>query len=410
MNRGLGIGVIVPRVFGFLLPVLAVSGSGEGLEGQTASRAPVEATALVVRVVSLFWDDPVPQLGAGIIVGADAQRIYVTTAAHVVRRDVVASSVVVSFASHPTDSVVATPLDSIRRNMDVAVLMIRRDALPRGTGVPAFDRLGSVADMRFGDGVSPMGCPQGTCWEVPVPADRIVGIDRQGIIFQSSFVTSGSSGGSLFNRWWEVVGMVTEDAPPRANAIPIDQVLALAKTWGCPVLLRRATVPRTGYRTHFGLTLLAAATSDADTLSDLPGRLPSGRVVMTRQGQSSLIWHLSALRLAPRNRAVDAAMGGVGLNLHVSRFAAQPFLELGFGRVEGRYDAGGYYVASDGHQPLWQEQRKDGVGVGGGMSVQILIAPHIVLEALGGHWSFNMPDSLPKLPDFFIGAGLRLGL
>jgi hypothetical protein len=43
------------------------------------------------------------------------------------------------------------------------------------------------------------------------------------------------------------------------------------------------------------------------------------------------------------------------------------------------------------------------------MSLLVLVAPHVSLEGLAGHWSFNVPDSLPGLPNLFVGSGLRLG-
>jgi hypothetical protein len=319
--------------------------------------------------------------------------------------------VFLTFPSHPGISVRSVVSDSVRANIDVAVVAVSRDELPPGFVLPEFDRLGNPDDLAFGDGVSPLGCPLGVCWDVPVPADRVVGIDQEGIIFQSNFVNSGSSGGGLFNQWWEVIGMVTEDQPPRANAIRIDYVLELARTWGYAVSLRRAKVPRAGYHTHVGAMLLARTNGDDDPLADEPGRLPSGRIIITRKGQSAFAWHASGLRLAPKNLTVHAALAGAGLDLRAGRFAAQPFVELGIGRVEGRYDAGGYTVAPGGeYVPFWNQQQRDGIGVGGGLSIQALVIPHVVVEVLGGHWSFSVPDSLSSLPTFMIGGGLRLGL
>jgi hypothetical protein len=60
--------------------------------------------------------------------------------------------------------------------------------------------------------------------------------------------------------------------------------------------------------------------------------------------------------------------------------------------------------------PFWNRQQRDGLGVGGGLSIQALVIPHVVVEVLSGHWSFSVPDSLSSLPTFFVGGGLRLGL
>jgi hypothetical protein len=394
---------------------------GQSLLAQ-ASKAPPEATELVVEVRSYFQiqsDDAETTLqpGSGIIVGLDDQRISIATARHVVHKSEPALRVYVIFRNHPNDSISATLSGKAQAGMDVAVLTIPRSRVPPGWSPPAFNRLGNVRKLGFGDPVYPMGCPQGICWGVPVSADRLVVIDRQGIAFQSVFVKSGSSGGAVFNQWWEVIGLVTEDEPPQANAVPIDQVLALVRNWGFPVSLRQAKVPRAGYPLHLGGSLLMGLGVTSDSLGD-ESRWPSGRLVATRRGELyGLTWHLSALRLAPPNLAVTAAMGGVGVNFSYGRVLAQPFLEIGLGRVEGRFDAGGYYVSGpDGavYEPVWQQEEEDGLGVGVGLSVQAIVAPHVTLEVLGGHWSFSIPDSLQvrdtNLPAFFVGTGLRLGM
>jgi hypothetical protein len=400
------------RVMRAFLVVAVVAASAGPVLAQSANPAPPAARELVVKVRSWFGEGGELEVGSGVIVGADAERIYLATARHVVRKGEPATRVYVSLQGSPADSILATPSDSARSGIDVAVLTIPRAALPRG--LPPLDRLGAVGKLKFGDPVSPMGCPQGVCWGVPVPADRIVGIDRQGIIFQSVFVKGGSSGGALFNQYWEVVGIVTEDEPPRANAVPIDEALALVRAWGYPVQLHRSKVPRAGYALHVGALLMTRVGGAVPALGG-EGRFPSGRIVATRRGDTfGVVWHVSGLRLAPRNLAVTAAMGGLGVDFHYGRFTAQPFLELGIGRVEGRFDAGGYSVAGAGgtatYVPFWQQQKEDGLGVGGGLSVQAVVAPHITLELLAGHWSFNLPDSLPKLPNLFVGTGLRWGL
>ena len=225
----------------------------------------------------------------------------------------------------------------------------------------------------------------------------------------------GSSGGALFNEYWEVVGIVTEDEPPRANAIPMDQVLALVSAWGYPVQLRKAKVPRYGYSIHLGAMVLAGIGGTEGT-PEADQRFPSGRIVASRRGETyGLVWHLSGLRLAPQNLTVSAAMGGVGVDFKYGRVTAQPFFEAGLGRVEGRFVAGGYSAtAGTGgdttHVTVWGTEQQDGLGVGAGLSLQALVAPHLTLEVLAAHWSFSIPDSLPQLPAVFVGTGLRWGL
>ncbi len=399
------------RSFAFMC-LLGVTWTG-GLRAQIrANLAPPAARDLVVRVVSWFDEARDLEVGSGVIVGADRDRIYIVTARHVIRRGEQTVVTYVSRANSPDDSVLAVVSDSSRRGIDIAVLAIPR-ASSRGA-LPRLDRLGAPHRLKFGDQVSPMGCPQGECWGVPVPADRVVGVDRQGIFFQSGFVKGGSSGGALFNQYWEVVGIVTEDQPPRANAVSIDQALDLVRAWGYPVQLRRAKVPRGGYSYHVGVTVLTHLGGSHDPLG-AESRFPSGRVMASRRGDNyGLIWHVAGMRLAPRNLAVSAAMGGVGVDFKYGRLTAQPFIEAGLGQVEGRFRSSVYYVDRGGVStpvPVWSQEKQDGLGLGAGLSVQALVAPHVTLELLGGHWSFNLPESLTRfgLPPLFAGGGFRWG-
>jgi Trypsin-like peptidase domain len=391
------IGVLVPDVLA---------------HSQQLGLAPDQARDLVVKVDSRFAvpsgggrTDTTDKSGAGVIVGVDGDRIYIATAKHVVRARDLAFEVLVGTRRDET-GMLATIADTAPGDIDLAVLTIPRASLRQ---LPALDRRGDPAKLRFNDPVSPMGCPNGNCWGVPAPPDRMVGIVGRDLVFQSFFVGPGSSGGALFNQYWEVVGVVTGEEPPRANALAIDVVLGLMRAMQHPVSLRRAKVPRAGYPIHVGALLLTPLSSSSGP-SDRERRFPSGRIVATRKGELyGLTWHLSGLRLVPRNLAVTAGMGGVDLGFRWGPITAQPFFEVGLGRVEGRYDAQGYNTIG-GHVYNWQQKKQDGLGLGGGMSLLATVAPHLTLEVMGAHWSFNRPDSIPALPAIFGGAGLRWGL
>jgi S1-C subfamily serine protease len=364
---------------------------------------PADARALVTHVVSHFGAGTVEGFGAGIIIGAGPRDLYVATASHVVVVRDTARLIWVIFSSG--DSVQGRVMPGTPTSLDLAVLRVSGDPARILRLTPQWNRLGNVRSLRSDDPVSPVGCPQGVCWQAPTPPDRIVGIDRLGVLFQSAFVQEGSSGGALFNSWWEVVGMVTEVAPPRANAIPIDQVLAQAKQWGAPVALKHASVPRGGYRTTLGIAWLGPVNAESDQYPD--SQLGSGRATLVQQVRPGLAWHASLLRLAPDNLLVRAGMVGGQLILRRGRFTAAPFLEAGLGRVEGRYDAGGYYGSGGIYVPLWTQQKQEGIGVGGGVDLSAVVVPHVMVQALAGTWSFSVPDSVPKLPSVFLGAGLR---
>lgn len=383
------------------------------LGAQQSGPAPEEARELVFKVASRWIvqrgesADTTPKLGAGVIVGVDDDRVYLVTAKHVVRARGLATEVTVTARHGGKTDIPATIVDTAGENIDLAVLTVARVAVGR---IPALDRRGDPNRLRFNDPVSPMGCPNGICWGVPAPADRVIGIVGQDLIVQSQFIAPGSSGGALFNQYWEVVGVVTGEQPPRANALDIDLVVELVRGMKHPVSLRRAKVPRAGYAIHLGALVLAPLSNTGGALG-AETRFPSGRVVASRRGDLyGLTWHLSGLRLAPRNLTVTAGMGGVGLGFRWGPLTAQPFVEVGLGRVEGRWDAEGYVEAGGAYVPLWRKEKQDGLGIGAGLSLLMTIAPHLTVEALAGHWSFNRPDNIPALPGLFAGGGVRLGL
>jgi hypothetical protein len=413
------------RVRAALAAALAAAAASRPASAQRAGTAPPAARALVARVDSRFGDDEA-DVGAAVVVGADAGALYLATARHVVRKgEQRATRVRVTFAGPNADTATAVVLPDGDPRLDLAALRVPRPRAAAAAALAALDRLGDVRALAFGDPVVPVGCPQGECWNVPVPPDRVVGVDRQGVIFQSSFVSPGSSGGALFDGLWELVGLVTEDAPPRANALPMDQVLAQLRAWRVPVQLRRRAIPRAGYRTVVGAALLAPL-GRPDNGPDLAGRWPSGRVALTRRTRSRLTLHAAALRLAPANLGVTAGMAGASVHLGAGRFSLQPFAEAGLGSVEARYDGGGFALADGRYVPSWQRQRADGLGAGAGLDAQVVVAPRVVVGLLAGSWRFATPEApaealsaaraagttirMPGLPNLFLGAGLRWGL
>jgi hypothetical protein len=225
------------------------------------------------------------------------------------------------------------------------------------------------------------------------------------ILFQSFFVRRGSSGGALFNRWWEVVGMVTKDEPPLGHAIPIDTVLAQVKVWGFPVALKQPSFPRGGYRTTVGAVVMTP-TSSVATTGDT--RVPSGRVTIVRQMSPLVTWHLAGLNW-PRRIAVTAGMADWASAEKSSRLPG-PFVEpIG---VESRLTWSYFVAASDGTRevPIWSRVVGDGLGIGGGMSLEMVVFAPAVLEVSAGYWGFTRPDSAATLDKVFLGAGMRLGL
>jgi hypothetical protein len=376
--------------------------------------------SLVVRVdVQLPSGEPALG-GSGIVVGRDSAAIYIVTARHVLDERGPVSGVWVRMFGQ-TDSVAAELLPHARNGYDIAVLRVLRRVMPRWRP-PPFDRLGEFAKLEERDEVVPMGCAQGTtCWDVPVPADRVVRVGLAGsdaasdvvseiVAFQSSaFLGKGASGGALFNEWWEVVGVILNHEAPNGIALAIDGVLEVLREWNVPVSLSEPRVPRAGYRTQVGATLFAATGAPNDPNAS-ETRLASGRLTFTRRTRTPLTWHASVLRLAPDNLLVVAGTAGVGATIRAGRLSAHPFLDLGVGRAQARFDRGGYYVTQpqgDAYVPVWVKTRTDGLGVGVGADAQYVVTPHFAIEVLAARWSFALPENSPDTPSLYFGGGVR---
>jgi len=361
-------------------------------------------------VENAFFQD-----GAGIIIGDRGDTLYVATAAHLVLD-----------AGTPVDSIhayfytdclkpVAARICSLvdpQRDLDLAVLCVPAAAVA-GARPRSYARLGNVSRLGTRTPVYPVGCPGGECWGVGQPDKVLVaGSNQPRILFTTFFVAPGHSGGPLFNEWWEVVGMLTKLGQPLSEAIPIDSVLRAGCDTGCrgrEETLKRPFVPRAGYPLSLGLTGLF---SSAD--GEPSDRFPPGRVNLMYRVHPLLELHAGSIRLTPENLSVTGAMVGLGLNLpSKGRVWLNPFLEGGFGHVEGRFDAGGHYINNNGNNvyvPLWQQVEDDGLGYGAGLSLMALVVPHTIFEVMVGHWDFNSPPNAPGMPDVVWGAGLRVGI
>jgi hypothetical protein len=380
--------------------IVLVTAAAAPLAAQRVSPMPVEAKNLVVQVLATGGDDE--EVGAGIVVAA-SNRIIIATAGHVVRAAQQGGGTVrVVFQFARNDTVVAH-VDQLDRDLDLAVLSLPRDA--RSTIQFAFDRAGDPGALEIGALVVPVGCPDRVCWDPPVSGDRVISASARRVRFESFFVSPGSSGGALFNRQWEVVGLVTEKNTQDGIAVGMSAVADQLKKWGYTIQLGPTRIPRAGYRTRFSLVGLAP-TSGGLTQS---GRWPSGRFAVLLRGQERIGWHLTALRLAPEDVQVTGGMVGTSVSLRSGRFGIAPFAEVGVARVKGRFQAGSYLVQSGPDSvlvPVWQTLTNDVIGVGVGANLQFLIAPHIALTGVLGHWDFRTEAQLRPIPNAFAGAGL----
>jgi hypothetical protein len=170
--------------------------------------------------------------GAGIVVGHDSARLYVATAAHVVRA-----------CGEGTVEVRLKGLDTPLRGRvvrtgdeDLAVLAV--DSAQQLGAELSFDRLGDADTVRRGDAVYALGNPGGAEWSVNATPDRVSRVQGTTIRFQSEFVRAGHSGGALLNESWDIVGMIQRDNPPQGEALSMARLLRVLREWGVPVALR----------------------------------------------------------------------------------------------------------------------------------------------------------------------------
>lgn len=414
--------------------------SAQGQQDSTArdsaaseTNVPQPVRDLIVHIVAGNED------GAGIVVGADSTDLYIATAAHVVEN---ADNIRIEFESArgfvPAVVDTTAPFES---GIDLAVIRVSLVAATDAGYRPVLDRLGRSGALIQGDEVSPVGCPNGECWRAPLPADRVLTATALEISFQSSFVDGGSSGGAIFNKWWEVVGIVTNDVPPRAVALPIDFTIQQLEAWGVPVTLDKAKIPRAGYSLTVGLSILLPTSGGAFP----DGRAPSGRVVLTRSLRNNVDINVGVLRLAPkavgancpplvtsgsvidvlefRDRApceevVHAFIAGLGYRIKYGRFVARPFAEIGVGKARGRFDIGGFYEFSTQlYRPNFAALEQTSFGGGGGVNAEGIIFPRIIVQATLGYWRFSDPllqrgvpsQYEPNMPEVYVGLGIRVG-
>ncbi len=92
--------------------------------------------------------------------------------------------------------------------------------------------------VKHGTPVYPVGNPNGISWVLPALPDAIVQVGADRIIFQSTVLSAGHSGGGLFTDHGSLVGMIINDAPPFGTALAIEKIRQTLRKWAIPVQLR----------------------------------------------------------------------------------------------------------------------------------------------------------------------------
>ena len=222
-----------------LAATLAVA-RGVTLEAQDASAADASRETEQIVVMIRCTLDGEPSIGAGILVGSANDRLYVVTANHVVRRGATeATDIRVELRGLPGEPVAAALTTRFDATQDVAVLSI---AGVRAKGIDVaqlpFDRLGDPSALARGDGVRALGYPQGRPWGASVAASPLASVSDSLLVFETSQVVPGNSGGALLDARGQIVGLVLNVLPPEATARNITQVNTMVREWGFPLALR----------------------------------------------------------------------------------------------------------------------------------------------------------------------------
>jgi alpha-tubulin suppressor-like RCC1 family protein len=201
-----------------------------------------DAAKRAVAMVQCSAND-VDHPGAGLVIGIDAQRVYIATAAHVVSRCAQNDGTRVRFR-WSTAPVPGRVLNTDPLPLDLAVVAVARaDAAQNGQFPPSLDRLGDPAQLRRGDPLYALGNPRGIPWGINAAPDRFASNEGGVILFSSTFIGEGHSGGALLNDRGEIVGMIRGDQPPTGEAVSVTRILDRVREWTHPIGLT-APLPR----------------------------------------------------------------------------------------------------------------------------------------------------------------------
>ena len=190
-------------------------------------------------VVMLYQEGPDgAAFGAGIVIAQDAQRTIIATAAHNLYAngdffsELGPQPVDLEFFSRRGERFRATPLSKVA-NIELDLALIAVENQPR---VPRFDEtaFAILAEPSNGSGVaSLMGQPQGMNWEIFTGA-RILQPDINYMRIQtpSAAVVPGMSGGALLDDSNAIAGMIVDTEGAVGRAIPIQNIIAFARSYG----------------------------------------------------------------------------------------------------------------------------------------------------------------------------------
>lgn len=202
-------------------------------EDATPSRAAAER--LVVMIDTEFQDRR-SEAGAGLILAADGERLYIATARHVVARPNQNSKIAVSVRWKPEASIPGK-LKWVDPEWDLAVVEVPLPPeLRPGPDTLLFSALRS-SELVVDDDLNVIGNPDARHWGECSAWFALKGKEKDAFILEPDCIEGGHSGGPVVDQGWNVVGLIRGKTEDRAIAYPIGDVLARVRTQGLPVTL-----------------------------------------------------------------------------------------------------------------------------------------------------------------------------
>jgi hypothetical protein len=174
--------------------------------------------------------------GAGVIAGWENGLVYIFTANHVVReRFEIAENITAEFFDFPGRPVTALLLRDFDSERDLAMVSVDTSLLPQNV-IDALPPLvtGDVNTLRFGERVFAVGYKGSKTWAT-LGLSEFYDLELDMVVFGSSSIDKGASGGGLFNENWELIGMVVNTNGSEAKAVRIDRIVELLSQWRYPV-------------------------------------------------------------------------------------------------------------------------------------------------------------------------------
>ncbi len=202
---------------GTAVVILGVSGARARPGGQ----ADEQSRNLIVVVRATFAEGQ--DTCAGIVFQAQAGRLLVLIANHVVRRGLeTPRGIDVQFRWDAGKRAPAQLLATANDGLDLAVLSV---PVVAGAHLPRFDRLGDSAAVNTGDPVHTIGHPDGRLWEASGEPGAILRVDGIHLFFEVSPIAPAYAGGALVNDRGELIGMVRSGRGREGEAIKMDRIL-----------------------------------------------------------------------------------------------------------------------------------------------------------------------------------------